>query len=217
MANNKITQTNSRFLYQTAAAATPTTWATISEGYTWSDDGRLFRVTADEAQFDATAYVAQRTNASGNYEDAVTIALDLTEGDGISRTDVYTTAVVSGSPDYTTLSKLDTFDRRSTQDRMAHEQQVELESREGGIIFDYIGNKFLGTITSRTDSKDLEPGGYMQGFEASITTSRSQWASASVTPLLCATVTAAGVKYRILDIVKNNAHYQLNLTKKHGS
>ena len=188
----------------------------IGEGYTWSDSNRLFRVTADEAQFDATAYVAQKTNSSGDYEDAYTIALDVTEGDGISRTDVFSSVGVTGPPDYTILTKLDTFGRKSDQDRMAHAQQVELESNIG-IIFDYIGDKYRGTVTSRTDSKEFEPGGYLEGFEAIVTTSRQQWASASVVPIVGAHVIVAGIKYRIEQIVKNNAHYQLNLTKRRGS
>ena len=216
MAENRITQTNSRFLYETAAAATPTTWTAIGEGYTWSDDGRLFRVTADQPQYDVDAYVAQRTNESGNYEDAITIALDVTEGDGTGRTDVFTSAVVSGSPNYTTLSLAATFDKQSNHDLMAYTQQVELE-REIGIIFDYAGNKYRGTITSRTDSKEFEPGGYLEGFEASITTSRQQWASSSVTPIIGASIIAAGVKYRLEQIVKNGGHYQFNLTKRRGS
>lgn len=216
MADNKITQTNSRFLYETAAAATPTTWAAIGEGYTWSDDGRLFRVTADEPQFDATAYVAQRTNESGDYEDEVTIALDVPEGDGLSRVDVFTTEVVTATPDYTTLSRAQTFSRGSEQDRIAHEQQVDLEAQIG-IIFDYAGSKYRGTVTSRTDSKEFEPGGYLEGFEASVTSSRQQWSSASVVPIIGARVTVAGVKYRIGQIIKNGGHYQFNLTKQRGS
>ena len=216
MADNKITQTNSRFLYETAAAATPTTWAAIGEGYTWSDDGRLFRVTADEPQFDATAYVAQRTNESGDYEDEVTIALDVPEGDGLSRVDVFTTEVVTASPDYTTLSRAQTFSRDSEQDRIAHEQQVDLEVQTG-IIFDYAGSKYRGTVTSRTDSKEFEPGGYLEGFEASVTSSRQQWSSASVVPIIGARVTVAGVNYRIGQIIKNGGHYQFNLTKQRGS
>lgn len=216
MADNKITQTNSRFLYETAAAATPTTWVAIGEGYTWSDSGRSFRVTADEPQFDATAYVAQRTNESGDYEDEVTIALDVTEGDGISRTDVFSSALVTGPPDYTILTKIDTFSRQSEQDRIAHEQQVDLEAQIG-IIFDYAGSKYRGTVTSRTDSKEFEPGGYLEGFEASVTTSRQQWASASVVPIIGARVTVAGVKYRIGQIIKNGGHYQFNLSKQRGS
>ena len=216
MADNKITQTNSRFLYETAAAATPTTWVAIGEGYTWSDDGRLFRVTADEPQFDATAYVAQRTNESGEYEDEVTIALDVPEGDGLSRVDVFTTEVVTASTDYTTLSRAQTFSRASEQDRIAHEQQVDLEAQIG-IIFDYTGSKYRGTVTSRTDSKEFEPGGYLEGFEASVTTSRQQRASASVVPIIGARVTVARVKYRIGQIIKNGAHYQFNLTKQRGS
>ena len=216
MADNKITQTNSRFLYETAAAATPTTWVAIGEGYTWSDSGRSFRVTADEPQFDATAYVAQRTNESGDYEDEVTIALDVPEGDGISRTDVFSSALVTGPPDYTILTKIDTFNRRAEQDRISHEQQVDLEAQIG-IIFDYAGSKYRGTVTSRTDSKEFEPGGYLEGFEASVTSSRQQWSSASVVPIIGARVTVAGVKYRIGQIIKNGGHYQFNLTKQRGS
>ena len=99
---------------------------------------------------------------------------------------------------------------------MAHAQQVELESNIG-IIFDYTGDKYRGTVTSRTDSKEFEPGGYLEGFEAIVTTSRQQWASASVVPIVGAHVIVAGIKYRIEQIVKNNAHYQLNLTKRRGS
>jgi len=216
MADNKITQTNSRFLYETAAAATPTTWVVIGEGYTWSDSGRSFRVTADEPQYNAVAYVAQRTNNSGEYEDAITVSLNVPDGEGLSRIDVFSSVDVAGPPDYTLLTSLGTFSRSSEQDMIAHSQQVELENQIG-IIFDYAGSKYRGTITSRTDSKDFEPGGYLQGFEASITTSRQQWSSASVVPILGASVIAAGVKYRIGEIIKNGGHYQFNLTKKRAS
>ena len=86
-----------------------------------------------------------------------------------------------------------------------------------GIIFDYTGSKYRGTVTSRTDSKEFEPGGYLEGFEASVTTSRQQWASASVVPIIGARVTVARVKYRIGQIIKNGGHYQFNLTKQRGS
>jgi len=86
-----------------------------------------------------------------------------------------------------------------------------------GIIFDYAGSKYRGTVTSRTDSKEFEPGGYLEGFEASVTSSRQQWSSASVVPIIGARVTVAGVKYRIGQIIKNGGHYQFNLTKQRGS
>ena len=217
MANNKLTQTNSRFLYETATAAAPTSWQAVSEGYTWTDNGRLFRVTADEALFDTVAYVAQRTNESGDYEDAVTVSLNVPDGCGVSRVDSFSTALVSGSEiiTHTTLSLLDTFDRHSAQDREAHEQQVELE-RNIGMIFNYLGEKYRGTMTSRSDSKDSESGGFLEGFDASILTSRKQWSDAGLIPTLGVGVKSAGVKYRIQDIIKSPAHYQLNLVKKHG-
>lgn len=216
MADNKLTQTNRRFLYETAASATPTTWAAVAEGYTWSDDGRLFRVTADEAQFDSTAYVVQRTNQSGDYEDALTVSLNVPDGHGLSRIDVFDTEVVSGTPDYTTVELSDTFQRRSQLDLLAHDQQTALEQNETGIIFEYAGAKYRGTITSRTDSKEMQPGGYLEGVEAIITTSRQQWSTAGVTPIINASVLVNGVKYRIETIEKNNAHWQLNLTKQRG-
>ena len=216
MADNKITQTNSRFLYETATSTDPLTWTVIAEGYTWSDSNRLFRVTADEAQFDTTAYVLQKTNSGGNYEDAFTITLNVPDGDGLSRVDVFSSVTVTGSPDYTIVSSLDTYGRVSELDRIAHEQQVDLEQNGIGAIFDYGGSKYRGTLTSRTDSKEFEPGGYLEGFELYITTSRKQWSDAGVVPFVGAHVIIANTKYRIEQIIKNNAHYQLNLTKKRG-
>ena len=215
MSLNKLTKTNNRFLYETAAAATPTSWSVIAQGYTWADNGRLFRVTADEAYYQTIAYVMQKTNTSGDFEDAITINLNLPDGNGISRVDVYTSEVVSGTPDYTTLSLADTLSRQSEQDRIAFEQQTMLES-EIGIVFDYAGAKYRATETSRTDSKEIENGGFVEGFELILTTSRKQWIDAGVVPILGAHVTASGVKYRVGEITKNNAHYQLNLNKRHG-
>ena len=219
MSTNRITQTNSRFLYETASGAAPTVWTTINEGYTWIDTGRLFKVTADEGQFSSVAYIAQRTDEAGDYENTVTVSLNVPDGCGLSRVDTFTSALNSpggGSPDYTTLAELDTFDRQGIHDREAYDQQLELE-REIGVIFDYIGSKYRGTITSRTDSREFEPGGFLEGYEAAITTSRKQWADASVIPTLGAFIKVAGVQYKIESVVKNNPHFQLNLTKRHGS
>lgn len=217
MANNRLTQTNSRFLYETAAAATPTVWTAVAEGYTWSDTGRLFRVTADEAQFGTSAYVMQRTNESGDYADAVTITLDLPSGYGTRRTDSFSSqlTVPSEGSSYTNVSKTDTFDIGSMQDTYAYDQQIRLE-RDIGIIFEYAGEIYRGTITSRTDTKEQQPGGYLAGFEAVITTSRKQWSDRSGAPILGAFVKTAGVKYRIAEIVRNAGHFQLNLSKHHG-
>ena len=146
-----------------------------------------------------------------------TVSLNVPDGHGVSRIDVYSSSstIPLSDPPYTTTNLLDTFDRKSTLDRDAYNQQVELE-RDNGIIFDYGGSKYRGTITSRTDSKELEQGGYLEGFEAVITTSRKQWVDASVKPIIGAKIKAAGVTYRIASIVKNNPHFQINLTKHRG-
>jgi len=217
MSLNRITQTNDRFLYETASAPAPTTWTIVNEGYTWNENGRLFKVTADDACYEQAAYVMQRTNESGDFEDSETITLNLPDGTGTSRVDVYSSSLTFPfeGPEYTTISLITTFDRQSELDRVAFDQQIILE-REIGIIFDYVGTKFRGTETSRADTKAIEPGGFVEGFELILTTSRKQWSDASIVPILGAHVLVSGVKYRVEEIVKNNAHYQLNLNKRHG-
>jgi hypothetical protein len=218
MANNKLTKTDSRFLYETASILTPSDWTAVSEGYTWTG-GVMLRVTADEAQYGTVAYVMQKTNTSGDYEDEVTVSLNVPDGHGLSRTDYFSSTIYSpggGNPDYTTILQDDTFAIQSTLDREAYENQLEQE-RDMGMIFDYVGTKYRGTITSRTDSKEFDTGGFAEGFEAVITTSRKQWDDAGTIPTLGVSVKVGGVKYRIESIVKNSPHYQINLSKKRGS
>ena len=173
----------------------------------------LIRVTADRAEFESTAYDIQRGyyySAINNtlYTDYKTIQLNVPDGTGTTRTDSY--AFNFSDPAHALIES------GSLIDLQAFNQQVDLE-RQIGVVFDYNGTKLRGTTTSRTDSKNLEPGGYLESFDVVLTTSREQWVKAGTSPILGASVTVAGVKYRIETIVINGGHFELALSKHRGS
>lgn len=222
MANVRITQLNSSFLYEFARSSAPETWSVINavdgviEFPDYGEDNVLVRVTANEAKFDFVAYQIQVlvTYPPGvtSWGDRQVVKLTVDNGSGNFRVDSFKTNIVG-----TSVSTVQTLiESGSFNDYHAYRQQLDLE-RQIGVVFDYNGTKLRGTTTSRTDSKNLEPGGYLESFDVVLTTSRKQWVDAGTNPILGASVTVAGVKYRIATIVISGGHFELALSKHRGS
>jgi hypothetical protein len=221
MATLRLKNIRSEYMYEYAWSSDVDTWFAVPP----TADGRyvelpengspriLIRVTADKAEFQSTAYDIQRGyyySAINNtlYTDYKTIQLNVPDGTGTTRTDSY--AFNFSDPAHALIES------GSLIDLQAFNQQVDLE-RQIGVVFDYNGTKLRGTTTSRTDSKALEAGGYVEGFEAIITSSRKQWINSSVSPILGASIALAGVKYRIATITINGGHFDLALSKYRGN
>ena len=172
----------------------------IANGY------RLFRVTADAAQYGAKAYTVQVYSSS--WVDVANPTLDVPTGNGNFRADAYQTN--NGS-----LLSTESIEAGHHRARFAYEQQVELE-RSLGCIFDYSGTLFRGVESGRTDTKQLEEGGLLEGYDVTITTSRKQWADNDMRPLVGAVLTRGGKRFKVETVVTNDGAFELGLMKKHG-
>ena len=221
MATLRLKEFRSDYLYEFAWSNAIDTWFSIDP----TSDGQyielpvdgtnriVVRVTSNQAEFGAKAYLIQRGVFSPAipgtlWQDYKYIQLNVADGSGTFRADSY--ANNYSDPAHALVES------GSIIDLQAFNQQVDLE-RQIGVVFDYNGTKLRGTTTSRTDSKNLEPGGYLESFDVVLTTSREQWVKAGTNPILGASVTVAGVKYRIATIVINGGHFELALSKHRGS
>lgn len=221
MATLRLKEFRSDYLYEFAWSNAIDTWFSIDP----TSDGQyielpvdgtnriVVRVTSNQAEFGAKAYLIQKgvfnpVIPGTLWQDYKYIQLNVADGSGTFRVDSY--ANNYSDPAHALVES------GSIIDLQAFNQQVDLE-RQIGVVFDYNGTKLRGTTTSRTDSKNLEAGGYVEGFEAILTTSREQWVKAGTSPILGASVKLAGVKYRIATITINGGHFDLALSKHRGS
>ena len=212
MPDARIKNLRSGWLYETTTSAAPTNWTPVvlSDGVMNFEDiangYRLFRVTADAAQYGAKAYTVQVYSSS--WVDVANPTLDVPTGNGNFRADAYQTN--NGS-----LLSSESIEAGHHRARFAYEQQVELE-RSLGCIFDYSGTLFRGVESGRTDTKQLEEGGLLEGYDVTITTSRKQWADNDMRPLVGAVLTRGGKRFKVETIVTNDGAFELGLMKKHG-
>jgi len=210
MANNRIINTRAGWLYEYAAGATPSTFTALSEGDTFAAGTSVIRVTADAPQFGARAYTVQRTDSGGAYADAYTINLNVPDGTGTTRTDVF---VSTDAPPQTTFQSQDTIDKGHIAERLAFEQQTRLELSTG-VIFDYQGNLLRGVWSGSTETKELEEGGIMEGYDVTLTSSRLQWVNAGTQPIVGATIRNAGKRYKIESVITLGSAFEFGLMKK---
>jgi hypothetical protein len=214
MANNRIINTRNGWLYETAAHNTPTTFTTIGEGGTFGAGNVIIRVTADAAQFDALAYTVQRTNESGDYEDVYNISLNVPDGRGTTRTDCFhSVSHTHHGVDHTNFQEQYIIDQGHHRSRLLYEQQVEIE-RTAGSVFDYHGNVLRCVESGNTETKELEEGGMLEGYDLTLTTNRKQWADLGIKPIVGATLTKGGKRYKIQQLLTNDASFELGLMKK---
>ena len=215
MAAIHVTGWREGWLYEKATAAAPTVWTTVdtSQDLTYTASAEvILRVTADSAQYDSTAYTVKVYTDALAYATAQTVTLDVPQGNGNSRTDYFNLAVSGG---YGSVSATNTIEAGHHRARFAHEQQVELE-RSLGCIFDYSGTLFRGVESGRTDTKQMEEGGILEGYDVTITTSRKQWADQNMRPLVGAVLTRGGKRFKVETVVTNDGAFELGLMKKHG-
>ena len=214
MANNRIINTRAGWLYEYAAGATPSTFTALSEGDTFSAGTSVIRVTADAPQFGARAYTVQRTDETGAYADAYTINLNVPDGTGTTRTDVFhSVSHTHQGIDHTNFQSQDTIDKGHIAERMAFEQQTRLELSTG-VIFDYQGNLLRGVWSGSTETKELEEGGMMEGYDVTLTSSRLQWVNAGTQPIVGATIRNAGKRFKIESVITLGSAFEFGLMKK---
>jgi len=213
MASNRIINTRNGWLYETAAHDTPTTFTAIGEGGTFGAGNVIIRVTADSAQFDALAYTVQRTNESGDYEDAYNISLNVPDGSGTTRTDCFHSVAHSHPTPHTNFQEQYIIDQGHHRSRLLYEQQVEIERLAGGLL-DYHGNVLRCVESGNTETKELEEGGMLEGYDLTLTTNRKQWADLGIKPIVGATLTKGGKRYKIQQLLTNDASFELGLMKK---
>jgi len=210
MPDARIINTRAGWLYETATSAAPTTWSTVSltdGAYEFADIAsgyRIFRVTADGAQFGAQAYTVQVYNSG--WVDAATVSLNVPDGSGTFRVDAFQTN--SG-----TLADSETIEQGHHRSRLLYEQQVDLE-RIAGSIFEYHGNVLRCVESGNTETKELEEGGILEGYDLTLTTNRKQWADAGIKPIVGATLTKGGKRFKIQQVLTNDASFELGLMKK---
>ena len=215
MAAIHVTGWRDGWLYEKATAAAPTVWTTVdtSQDLTYTASAEvILRVTADSAQYDSTAYTVKVYTDALTYATAQTVTLDVPQGNGNSRTDYFNLTVSGG---YGSVSSTNTIEAGHHRARFAYEQQVELE-RSLGCIFDYSGTLFRGVESGRTDTKQMEEGGILEGYDVTITTSRKQWADQNMRPLVGAVLTRGGKRFKVETVVTNDGAFELGLMKKHG-
>ena len=215
MAAIHVTGWREGWLYEKATAAAPTVWTTVdtSQDLTYTASAEvILRVTADSAQYDSTAYTVKVYTDALAYATAKTVTLDVPQGNGNSRTDYFNLSVSGG---YGSVSSTNTIEAGHHRARFAYEQQVELE-RSLGCIFDYSGTLFRGVESGRTDTKQMEEGGILEGYDVTITTSRKQWADQNMRPLVGAVLTRGGKRFKVETVVTNDGAFELGLMKKHG-
>lgn len=191
----------------------PTAFTAVDEGDTFDAGETLFRVTADAPQYDALAYTIQRTNESGAYEDAYSIRLNVPDGSGTTRTDCFHSVEHNNPIPHTQFQSANTIDKGAHHTRLAFDQQVNLE-RSMGVIFDYQGNLFRGIWSGNTEARQLEEGGLLEAYDVTLTSSRLQWANASIRPIVGATITNNGKRYKIENLVTLGSAYEFGLMKK---
>jgi len=204
------------WLYETATVAAPTVWTAVdtSQDLTYTADNELIlRVTADAAQYDTTAYIVEAVNNGLDHVVAQTVKLDVPSGNGNFRADYFSLDTTLGT--YGQVASTNTVEAGHHRARFAYEQQVELE-RSLGCIFDYSGTLFRGVESGRTDTKQLEEGGLLEGYDVTITTSRKQWADNDMRPLVGAVLTRGGKRFKVETVVTNDGAFELGLMKKHG-
>lgn len=205
----------SGWLYEVASASAPTTFAAIDPASVpvYSTTSQVvLRVTADSAQYGATAYIIEGSGG-GNTSDLSTVTLSVPGGNGTTRTDYFNLAPGTGT--YGTISSTETIDQGHLTSRLSHEQQVELESLVGSVC-NYNGSIIRVVESSRTDSKELEEGGMLEGFDVTLTSSRQQWSDLNMRPIVGATLTRGGKKFRVESVVTSDGAFELGLLKKHG-
>jgi len=213
MANNRIINLRSGWLYEQADHQTPTTFTIVSEGYTFAAGETIFRVTADAAQYGASAYTVQRTNESGEWEDAYTVTLNVPDGSGTTRTDCFHSVSHKNPVPHTQFQSSYTIEKGAAHTRQAFEQQLALEKIQG-VTFDYQGNIFRGMLSGNTETRQLEDGGLLEGYDVTLTSSRLQWVNASVQPIVGATIANNGKRYKIENIVTLGSAFEFGLMKK---
>ena len=107
-----LKQLRSGWLYEVASASAPTTFAAIDPAsvpvYSTASQVVL-RVTADSAQYGATAYTIQGSGG-GNTSDLSTVTLSVPEGNGTTRTDYFNLSPGTGT--YGTISSTETIDQQ---------------------------------------------------------------------------------------------------------
>ena len=210
MPDARIINTRAGWLYETTTSAAPTNWAAVvfTDGVMNFDDiasgYRLFRVTADGAQFGADAYTVQLYTS--DWTDAATVSLNVPDGSGTYRIDAFQTN--NGS-----LVDRDTIDQGHHRSRLLYEQQVEIERLAGGLL-DYHGNVLRCVESGNTETKELEEGGILEGYDLTLTTNRKQWADLGIKPIVGATLTKGGKRYKIQQLLTNDASFELGLMKK---
>ena len=213
MANNRIINTRAGWLYEYAAGATPSTFTALSEGDTFSAGTSVIRVTADAPQFGARAYTVQRAfdGTGNNFSDAYTINLNVPDGNGTTRTDVFfSTEGVLGN---TTFQSQDTIDKGHVAERLAFEQQTRLELSTG-VIFDYQGNLLRGVWSGSSETREIEDGGLLENYDVTLTSSRLQWVNAGTQPIVGATIRNAGKRYKIESVITLGSAFEFGLMKK---
>jgi hypothetical protein len=213
MANNRIINLRSGWLYEKADHQTPTSFTTVSEGATFAAGETIFRVIADAPQYDALAYTIQRTNESGNYEDVYNIRLNVPDGSGTTRTDCFHSVSHNNPIAHTQFQSQTTVEKGAHHTRVAFDQQVSLE-RSLGIVFAYQGNLFRGIWSGNTETTQLEEGGLLEAYDVTLTSSRLQWANASMRPIVGATIINNGKRYKIENLVTLGSAYEFGLMKK---
>ena len=214
MAAIHITNFRAGWLYESATAAAPTTWSTIdtSQDLTFSSDTNvLIRVTADSPQYDSTAYLVEAVNSQLEHIISETIKLDVPTGNGTFRADFFELDTTLST--YGQVVSTHTVDQGHHRSRLLYEQQVEIERLAGGLL-DYHGNVLRCVESGNTETKELEEGGILEGYDLTLTTNRKQWADLGIKPIVGATLTKGGKRYKIQQLLTNDASFELGLMKK---
>ena len=210
-----LKQLRAGWLYEVASASAPTTFAAVDPAsvpvYSTASEV-VIRVMADSAQYGATAYVVQGSGGGGT-SDLSTVTLSVPGGNGTTRTDYFNLAPATGT--YGTITSTETVDRGHLTSRLSHEQQVELESLVGSVC-NYNGALMRVVESSRIDTKELEEGGMLEGFDVTLTSSRQQWSGLNMRPIVGATLTRGGKRFRVESVVTSDGAFELGLLKKHG-
>jgi len=149
--------------------------------------------------------------SGNNFADAYTINLNVPDGTGTTRTDVFVST--EGLLGNTTFQSQDTIDKGHIAERLAFEQQTRLELSTG-VIFDYQGNLLRGVWSGSTETKELEEGGMMEGYDVTLTSSRQQWVNAGTQPIVGATIRNAGKRYKIESVITLGSAFEFGLMKK---
>lgn len=193
----RITTLRAGFRYQ--AKSTAGVWRTLSEGDALAT-GEVVEVRAGGTCYGVEAYRLQN-RVSGSWADALSVSLDLDNGDSVTRKDKLT---IAGDATDSTVAVALTYDKGLLSTTRKHRAQLHAEDKRG-IVFRWHERIWAGVLSVREESNDVGAGGYLPESDARLVANRRQFAEYGLLPVDGQRIVADGVLFEIVGLEVGDA------------